>query len=201
MKKKSNKFDVEVKLLTGWDLALDCARETERKEPIGKEPTDGFKRFICEAEHSPLRAVTFKVRLVNIPYFASVHLVRHKFGVEHFVSTQRTDRTGEDRNKKTQDSLVNHTMILNAQELMFISRRRLCAKADPTIIHIWATVCKMVKAIDPILGDYLVPMCHYRHCCPERVSCGYYKKLCDKALEDALADINKERAKKKGKKK
>ena len=54
-------------------------------------------------EHSPIRTQLFAVEMVGIPTFVSVHLTRHKIGVEHWVQTNR-----EDRLKKSDDSLGNY---------------------------------------------------------------------------------------------
>ena len=49
---------------------------------------------IYKCEHSPIRTQMFWIEVLGIPSFASVHFVRHKIGVEHFVSTNREDRGG-----------------------------------------------------------------------------------------------------------
>ena len=45
-----------------------------------------------KSEHSPMRTQMFWIEMEDIPTFVSVHLVRHKIGVEHFCSTRREDR-------------------------------------------------------------------------------------------------------------
>ena len=171
---------IEVKDVVGWHEVLDAARETVWKNPVeeGHEPSLAFKKQILEDEHSPIRVRMLKIRMIGIPYFLSVHLVRHKYGVEHFVSTQRDDRNPErkmSRKDMPQGALVNHTMYINAQELMFISRRRLCGKADPDMRNLWRSVIDKVREIDPVLADYCVPMCVYRNGCHEANPCGVYK--------------------------
>ena len=68
---------------------------------VGKDkgvyPTAAWKKKILLAEHSPIRLMQFAWKWSDLPYWVSVHIVRHKIGIEHFVSTQRTDRTGVDR--------------------------------------------------------------------------------------------------------
>lgn len=49
------------------------------------------------AEHSPIRKLIISWKWYDLLSWVSVHLVRHKFGVDHWVRTQRTDRTGIDR--------------------------------------------------------------------------------------------------------
>lgn len=62
-------------------------------------PSDEWKRRILDAGHSPIRTLMFTVRM-EIPYYVSVHFVRHKVGVEHYVRSQRNDRQSDyDRTK------------------------------------------------------------------------------------------------------
>ena len=115
----------------------------------------------------------FTIRLVDIPYWVSVHLVRHKIGVEHFVSTQRTDRTGIDRSELPQSAPVSHTMVINAQALINISRKRLCNQASSDTREVWRMVIDEVGKHEPELANLCVPECVYRGFCPEMKSCGY----------------------------
>ena len=76
-----------------WRDVADAARTTIRMEEGDKEPSSAWKRRILLSEHSPIRQMMFQWKWVNLKYWVSVHFVRHKIGIEHFVSTQRTDRT------------------------------------------------------------------------------------------------------------
>jgi hypothetical protein len=58
----------------------------------GKYPDTVWKLKLLRAEHSPIRKLRFSWRWRDLPYWVSVHFVRHKIGIEHFVKTQRTDR-------------------------------------------------------------------------------------------------------------
>ena len=176
-------MEVEVERKTSWADVYDLALETMGKEPLGVEPTSAWKRKILRTEHSPIRAMTFKVRLVGVPYWVSVHLVRHKFGVEHYVSTQRTDRTGEARDKKPQDAPVNHTMWLNAEAVIAISRKRLCGKASPETRAAWQAVVDALRRIGEVeLADACVPECvHQGGVCPEFTTCGRYPSCWEEA--------------------
>ena len=107
-----------------WQAVKNAAMNTIGKE-AGQYPSAEWKKKILLAEHSPIRLLVFTVRLTDLPYWVSVHLTRHKIGVEHFVSTQRTDRTGVDREELPQGAPVDHTMVINAQALINISRKRL----------------------------------------------------------------------------
>lgn len=169
---------VEVHYLGGWIDAANAARKTMHLPPIDHAPGEEFMRHLLNAEHSPIRAVRYRVELIGIPYWVSVHLVRHKYGVEHFVSTQRTDRTGVDRDSLPQNAPVDHTMIINAQEMMFVSRRRLCRMAAKETRELWQEVVYQLRTIDPILADYCVPMCEYRGgFCHEFNGCGRHSYL------------------------
>ena len=171
-----NSAPVSVKFLGvsgSWREAADAARTTIRLEGGVKEPSSRWKKRILLAEHSPIRKLVFSWKWLNLPYWVSVHFVRHKFGIEHFVSTQRTDRTGEDRTAKTQDAPVVHECTANAQAVMFISRRRLCRQASPETRAAWRLVVDEIAAREPEVASCCVPECVYRGFCPEFKPCGY----------------------------
>ena len=153
---------VEAEQLVGWREAMNFARATVGKPPLEKEPSEKMVLSLLDGEHSPIRVVTYRITMRDIPYWVSVHLVRHKVGVEHFVSTQRTDRTGTPREKLPQDNPVTHTMVLNAQAILNISHRRLCACASKETREVWRKVVSAVKMIDPLLASLCRPMCEYR---------------------------------------
>jgi hypothetical protein len=113
-----------------WERCKMLALNTVSKTFSG-EVTEEWRRKILRSEHSPIRTLMFTVRM-EVPYYVSVHFSRHKYGVEHYVTSQRNDRQSEyDRKKAPQDAPVVHIMDINAQELMFMARRRLCGMADP----------------------------------------------------------------------
>jgi hypothetical protein len=109
-----------------------------------------------------------------IPYYVSVHFCRHFIGVTHFVQSQRNDRQDNyDRTKAPQDAMVSHIMYINAQELMFMSRRRLCTQADPLTRKVMTEIAKQVVEVCPELDGTLEPMCFYRGGrCTEFNCCG-----------------------------
>ena len=123
-----------------WRQVADAARTTIRMEEGVKEPSSRWKKRILLAEHSPIRKLCFNWKWRDLPYWVSVHIVRHKYGIEHFVSTQRTDRTGQDRTSARQDAPVMHECFANAQEVTFISRRRMCRQASPETRAAWKLV-------------------------------------------------------------
>ncbi|MBR1921115.1 MAG: thymidylate synthase ThyX [Kiritimatiellae bacterium] len=162
-----------LKVIGTWREVADAARTTIRKEEGTGEPSARWKKRILLAEHSPIRKLSFNWKWENLPYWVSVHFVRHKFGIEHFVSTQRTDRTGEDRRAKSQDAAVVHECFANAQAVMFISRRRLCGQASPETRAAWKLVVDEIAAQEPEVAACCVPECVYRGFCPEFRPCGY----------------------------
>ncbi|MBR4171924.1 MAG: thymidylate synthase ThyX [Kiritimatiellae bacterium] len=156
-----------------WRDVADAARTTIRMDEGTKEPSSAWKRRILLAEHSPIRQMIFKWKWHDLKYWISVHFVRHKFGIEHFVSTQRTDRTGVNRDEAPQDAPVDHECFANAQAMIFISRRRLCHQASSETTEAWKMVLEEVKKIEPELYSVCVPECVYRGFCPEFKTCGY----------------------------
>ena len=165
-------MNVEVKQITTWSLALDMARQTVGKNPTHKEPSDKWKVKMLRAEHSPIRCVQYLITCTDVPYWVVMHLVRHHQGIEKFVCTQRSDRTGIDRHSLPQDALISCSFICNAQALINISRVRLCMKAAPETRELWHKVRDAVKIIEPIMWRFMVPNCIYRGFCPELNGCG-----------------------------
>lgn len=145
---------------------------------IGKEaktpPTDEWKQKMLEARHSPIRELRFVFLLTNIPYWVSVHLVRHHVGCQPYVRSQRNDRQSEyDRTKAPQDAPVDMMWSMNADALMNIANKRLCYKASPETRSIVMRMCSLVTSSNPEFEPFLVPMCDYHgHVCHEFESCG-----------------------------
>lgn len=156
-----------------WPKVKQAARTTIGREGEGKYPSDSWKKTILLAEHSPIRKIKFSWKWANLKSWVSVHFVRHWLGILHWVTTQRTDRTGVNRDESRQDALVSHECEANAQALINISRRRLCAQASPETRSAWKEVKTKVAEVDPVLASVMVPECIYRGFCPEFESCGY----------------------------
>lgn len=165
---------IEVTRVTNWERVVDAARFTQRKEGLGHEPSEKFKRQMIISEHSPLRLLEFDIKVYNIPYCNMGHFVRHVHA-QPFVSTSRPDITGANitRHEMPQDAPVNMQLSVNAQEILHISRLRLCAKADITTRKIWRAVVEELAKIEPELADACVPQCLLKGFCSESRSCGY----------------------------
>ena len=157
-----------------WQEIKNAVMTTVSKE-TGKYPDSTWKRRLLISEHSPIRKLTLSWKWVDIPYWVSVHLVRHKIGIEHFVSTQRSDRTGISRDELPQGSFVNHECCANAQAIITISRKRLCNSASKETRAAWKLFLDSFKEKEPELYSVCVPECVYRGWCTEFFTCGYDK--------------------------
>jgi len=161
---------MKVKVKKVMDFMEESAGVTIWKDNI--KIKDRKKFFL--SEHSPIRTVVFKIDLTGIPAFVSTHFVRHSAtGQLHFVSSCREDRGFKgiaDRNTP-----VNHTMFLNAQHIIDISRKRLCRKSHVETRKIWSAILLNIFATEPALSFCCKSECEYRGFCPEFKSCGYFK--------------------------
>ena len=162
--------DIKVKVLK-WDVdwleIKNLCRGTVRMKDSKVEPTDEWKEKLLMAEHSPLRHSLITIEIDGIPYAISTHLVRHHLGVEKYVSTSRTDRTGVNREERSQMEPVTMRMDLNVQAFINISRKRLCNQADPTTRKVWLEVLKAVAPYSPELVWACVPEGIHQAGCPE----------------------------------
>ena len=153
------------------------------------EPSSSWKRRMLLAEHSPIRKLHISWKWIDIISWVSVHFTRHKFGIEHFVQTQRTDRTGQKRG--SQNDLIQHECEANAQAIINISRKRLCNKASAETRQAWIDMLDELYAEQPELVSVCVPDCVYRGHCYEYDSCGYHlTKNFKTELEEYRSGIN-----------
>ena len=174
-----------------WQSVKNATMNTIGKDK-GVYPSSDWKRRLIMSEHSPIRKISFAWRWVNIKYWVSVHMSRHKIGIEHFVKTQRTDRTGVDRDELPQGALVNHTCEADAQALINVSRKRLCFCASPETRSAWQKVKDEVATREPELASCMVKECVYRGFCPEMFPCGYSETIqFKKELAEYRQGINK----------
>lgn len=163
-----------IEIVGSWKTVRECARTTVGYEPDGITPTARWKRKILLAEHSPVRQLMIRAKWTNLPSWVSVHFVRHKFGVEHYVRTQRSDRTGVDRGNLPQNAPVTHEILINAAEIIFISRKRLCYQASSETRMAWMQFLDALSEYEKELVDVCVPDCVYRGGCFEMNSCMRY---------------------------
>ena len=156
-----------------WILCRKVTLTTISKDS-DKEPTLEWKKKLLRARHSPIRTLQFCFKLVDIPYWVSVHLVRHVHATP-FVSTQRNDRQDKyDRGEAPQNQPVTMCWYMNAEELMNIANKRLCNMASKETREVVAEICRQVIQTNPEFDGVLVPMCYYRGGnCDEFYCCGH----------------------------
>lgn len=160
--------------LTSWDIVYRLALATEGKTRRRDVPR-GWVPKILKAEHSPIRAKQYLIRIENCPTWVWTHLVRHKIGVEFFIQSQRDDRNENPvpRAEKPQGAPCNGYIVINAQALVNISRKRLCNKASKETRQVWIAVRNAIKEIDADMSTAMKPECCYRKFCPEMKPCNY----------------------------
>lgn len=156
-------MEITVKKLTDETLMRRACEMTFR----GKSKVSLEKMY--KAEHSPIRTQMFWIEFHDIPTFASVHLVRHKIGVEHFVLSNREDRGGDPFADRW--TPVSHGMFINAQALINMSRKRLCKKAHPYVQKVMSDLRDEIAKVDPALAKCMVKECDYRGRCHELKPC------------------------------
>lgn len=167
-----------------WERCKMLALNTMGKNYAGAEVTEEWKHKILKAKHSPIRTLVFTIKM-TVPSFVSVHFVRHKIGVEHYVQSQRNDRqTNYDRELAPQNAMVSHIMEINAEQLMFMANRRLCGMADATTRYVMQAICRGVETLNPEFIGHLKPMCEHQKECPEFKSCGYWEAKNKKTNEN-----------------
>lgn len=148
----------------------ECTLNTVGKKGANAPSNEWIERLV-KAEHSPIRELWFGIKM-EIPYWVSVHFVRHHIGVNHYVQTQRSDRTNVNRDEKRQDEIVSHIMSVNAQELINMSHKRLCLQASKETREVMKEIVNEVVKVAPYMKDVLVPLCVYRNGeCSEMFPC------------------------------
>lgn len=158
--------DVKVEILRhptedDWQRCKMLAMNTIGRTWRSKTVSDVWKRKILKAGHSPIRTLMFTIKM-EVPYWVSVHFVRHKYGVEHYVTSQRNDRQDNyDRTQAPQGEMVTHIMDINAQELIQMARMRLCGQASEETRQAMYAICKAVLEVNPEFRGLLVPKCRF----------------------------------------
>lgn len=178
------RVEIVIEKLTD-DRILRRACDMTRK--AGMVPSQMTLEKIYRCEHSPIRTQQFWIELRGIETFVSVHLVRHKIGLEHYVESNRDDRGGT--GKEDRYTPVNHGMLANAQALIAMGLKRLCYASHPRTVATYMKLKKAMRHVDPALSNALVPACVYRNgICPEL-------RECKPGLEAVMKAYSKEKAK------
>ena len=160
---------VTVEKITNIDLLRKACESTMQSGKTSSITLDAMYR----CEHSPIRTQLFWLTMDNLPTFVSVHCVRHKIGVEHYVRSNRPDRGGNgEANRKTP---IMHSALLNAEAIINMAKKRLCYQAHPETRMAMIAIKEAVEHADADLARYMVPQCVYRGgVCPELKPCGKY---------------------------
>lgn len=172
-----------------WTDIKNKCRRTMGENPTENPPSNKFITDILISEHSPIRLGHISWTWEGIKSWVSVHFARHWLGWDKFVSTQRTDRTGDSRDEKPQSAPVDMDISANIQALINVSRYRLCYKASPETREEMENIKKAIGEIEPQVADVLVPNCIYRCGCPEFTSCGYFKHFITRYHDTDMTDI------------
>ena len=179
-----------IKTKGDWQEVVNDCRSSVSKPPLEKEPSSKFKHDILISEHSPIRNIWIKWQWPGIPYWIGMHFKTHIW--PSVVSTQRSDRTGEPRQKKPQDAPVDFTGEANCQHHIDTSRKRLCYMASPETREHQEDLKLAIHAIELELADVMVPNCIYRCGCPElNGGCGWFSQICKSHPDFASPDIHK----------
>lgn len=184
MKTKITKFDIDWK-----DIKNEC-RNTVNKPPSDVEPSEEFKWKLLLSEHSPIRLGRIKWNWGNIKSWISVHFSRHWLGWDKWISTQRTDRTGINRDNQPQDVEVSMDVCANLQSLINVSRYRLCYQASKETREYMEDLKKEIHKTEPLVADVMHKNCVYRGGCGEFTPCGYWDSFCKKHQDENLLDID-----------
>lgn len=156
------------------DMTVDSImrRACDMTRKPGVKPSTITRAKLLKCEHSPVRLIRFWIELIGIPTFVSVHIVRHKTGVEHFVESNRDDRGGAGDTVVNRLTPVNHGMDLNAAALVAMSRKRLCYASHVKTVAVWRKLRKHMHDVCPDTAQAMRPECVYRNgFCPELREC------------------------------
>lgn len=164
-----------IKIKGDWQDVVNRCRATVGKEDLGKDPSTTFKRKILLSEHSPVRELHVSWAWRGIKSWVATHWVRHRW--ECYVKTQRTDRTGVNRDELPQSNPVDFFGEANIQHTIDTWRKRLCYQASTETRQYAEDLKVTLKGVEPEWADVLVPNCVYRCGCPELQTCGYWDKL------------------------
>ena len=142
--------------------------------PEIRMPSKAWRHNILQARHSPIRYLQYSFLIEDIPSNISVHFCRHVHA-QPYVSSLRNDRqTLIDGDMAPRNTPVNMILDVNAEELMVIANKRLCAMASEITREVTAKICELATEATPELSGLLVKMCDYHGgICHEIGSCGY----------------------------
>lgn len=180
----------EISTLGTWHGVRERCRATVSKPDIPCAVSTEFKRKILLAEHNPIRHMHICWKWEGIKSWIATHFARHVM-MDKYISTQRNDRTGVDRNKAPQDTPVIMMCDANLQALIDMMRKRLCGMAHAETRQYAEDLKDSIAIIDPEVAFVLQKNCVYRAGCPEMKTCGWYKQFVEKYKDENLLDIQR----------
>lgn len=182
------KPSLAIRPIVGWDEAYRAALATMGIDSKDKEPSFQWKVRSLMAEHSQCKLVQFCLSFKNLRQWCGIHYLRHMHTLP-FIHSQRVDRRDLDEyvekvmsilsddikhapdfNKRDylfQGEANDQDFYVNAQTLVNISRKRLCACASKETREAWQMVKDLMQEIDPAVAHCMVRQCVYRGFCPE----------------------------------
>lgn len=151
---------------------------------VKNPPTEEWEKRLLAAMHSPIRRLFFSFYM-EVPYWVSVHFCRHVH-TQPYVQTQRNDRQDKyNRNEAPQSAPVKMILDMNAEELITIMHKRLCAQASLETRQVAEMMRAAVLEKCPEFSDVLVPNCVYRNgLCTEFKPCGAAESLLKRYKEE-----------------
>ena len=168
---------VEIKRLIGPEHVaevMDITRgKRTRDRMISVETWCKLLRTAFGVPHSPMRAVVYRIRVYDIPYYVAMHYRTHHVGVQFWISSQRTK---ESRGEIPQGSLVDMIFDINANGLIDMAMARMCGKAADETYAVMVTIRDLFLSssddYDRHLGFFLGPPCDIYGECFEMEPCG-----------------------------
>lgn len=177
-----DKLHVEIARYDGKDSIPESMNEYEvyyknkNSKPVYLIDYDKLENQIIEASSNGLN-YTIYYGMVSNDDLVKLHNELH-YDWDKWISTQREDRTGVDRDKAPQDAPVNYDGSSNAQACINVGRYRLCVGcAHEQTRYCMEDLKDSIHPYEPELSDVMVPNCIYRGGCPEFHECGYFRKF------------------------
>lgn len=119
---------------------------------------------VCESLYTRLSDSVAQIDLDDSRTYAEAISTTNEIGVEITDLPDKFDRLAPQ----------SMSLLLSAEEIINISRLRLCNCASKETREVWRDVVDKVGDVDPALKDFCVPSCIFRGgICPELKSCGY----------------------------
>lgn len=158
-------MNIKVRKLTDVSLLREMAEMTTGK-PCKMNLFTAYKNL-----HSLVRTQIFVIKFYGIPTSVMGHLVRH-IHAQPYVLSHRPDRNPDavDLGRNTPTDLG---LLVNSEEIVNISVKRLCQHAAVETRHIWEQVLNAIEEVDPDLVKFCKRPCVLQGYCRESKPCGY----------------------------